>query len=45
MLRCGVDLVFIPEFQKRAKRSGGGLFSGTYLTEILQALDDKRKRC
>lgn len=36
MLRCGVDLVFISEFQKRAKRSGEGFLRKIFLESELK---------
>jgi len=36
MIRCGVDLVFIPEFEERAKRGGGGFLRKIFLERELK---------
>jgi len=36
MTKCGVDLVFIPEFEKRAKRGGEGLLRKIFLESELK---------
>ena len=36
MIKCGIDLVFIPEFEERAKRSGKGFLGKIFLESELR---------
>lgn len=36
MIKCGVDLVFIPEFEERAKRGGEGFLRKIFLESELK---------
>lgn len=36
MVKCGVDLVFIPDFQKRTKRGGEGFLGKIFLESELK---------
>lgn len=42
MIKCGVDLVFIPDFKKRVERSGEGFLKKIFLESELKNTEASR---